>query len=194
MVDKIDKPNPPPAYSVREPTESKGDKPHDQRRQEDLPTFKKKEEDLYREKFQSEPLSKTYRLAVGDIREILFVRATPRHGVPMADAELILQDGKKMAGVSFLLKNWQDFMKIKNLKTGQAVPLEFWNFGGTHLEITIKSVSTSGPWNLRTIEQQKIEKKIIPQEASLPWWKKRLVLYGLGGAIALAILLFLIFR
>ncbi len=154
MVDKVDRPEAPPPYAVTHTTETKRDKPQDQKRQEDLPTFKKKEEDLYREKFQSEVLSKNYRLPLNEIEQLLFIHATPRHGVPMADAELILKDGKKITGVSFLLKNWQDFMQIKNIKTGQAIPQEFWNYSGTDLEITVKSVSTSGSWNLREIQKE----------------------------------------
>src|SRR3989338_1255915 len=160
MVYKVDRPEAPPPYAVSRTTETKRDKPQDERRQEDLPTFKKKEEDLYREKFQSEALSKNYRLPLNEIGQFIFVRATPRHGVPMADAELILKDGKKIVGVSFLVKNWQDFLRIKNLKTGQVIPPEFWNYGGTHIEITVRSVSTSGSWNLR--EMQK-ENKPLPQ-------------------------------
>lgn len=194
MVDRVDKPDAPPPYRVAQTTEAKKDKPQDERRQEDLPTFKQKEkeESLYREKFQSEAMSKTFRIPLEEIGRLHFVRATPRHGVPMADAELVAKDGKKIPGVSFLLKNWQDFMRIKNIKTGEAIPEEFWNYGKTHLEITIRSVTTSGPWNLRDIEKQREEEPVpIPKGFKKPSWSTiGFIAFGLMGLAALLLALF----
>ncbi|MBI4124778.1 MAG: hypothetical protein HY466_02465 [Deltaproteobacteria bacterium] len=156
MVHRIDdKPEVPPAYTVKAPTESKKDKPREERRQEDLPTFKKQDEAaLYREKFQQDAsILKTVKIPAADIQSFLFKKAIPRHGAPMVDTELVLKDGKKIANVGFLLKGWQDFMRIKNLKPGEPVPEEFWNYQGPQVEITIRSITTSGPWNLREIER-----------------------------------------
>ena len=196
MVDKVDRPEAPSPYMVPKSTETKRDKPQEERRQEDLPTFQKKDEDLYKEKFQREGAPpKTFKVALNEVKEFLFIRAIPRHGVPMADADLVWKDGKKLPGVSFLIKNWQDFMRIKNLKHGEAIPPPFWNYVGAHLEITMRSVSTSGPWNLKEIES----KSPLPQPPPTPvrrlfggrgitWW------WVLGGFGILAVIIILLSR
>ena len=158
MVDKIDKPEAPPPYAIGSTTETKRDKPQDQKGQEDLPTFQKENHSLYREKFQeSGGALKTIRVPLNEIAKLLFRRTTPRHGSPTAEADLVWRDGKVTEGVSFLLQNWQDFLKIKNLKVGETVPEIFWQQGITHLEVTIWQAAGSGPWNLREIEKQKRE-------------------------------------
>lgn len=185
MVDKVDRPEAPPAYQVRSPTETKKDKPKEERRQEDLPTFKKQDEAaLYREKFQQDAsILKTVKIPFEEIQAFLFKKAIPRHGAPMADAELVLKDGKKIANVGFLLRGWQDFMKIKNLKPGEMIPPEFWNYQGPQVEITIRSIATSGLWNLREIENEK-----EPPEAALPKKKIPPWQYAVLGAAVLAVL------
>lgn len=182
MVDKVDRPDAPPAYAVRAPTESKRDKPKEERRQEDLPTFKKRDEaDLYREKFQQETGAiKTVKVPAAEIQAFLFKKAIPRQGSPMADAELVLKEGKKILNVGFLLKGWQEFMKIKNLKPGEVIPPEFWNYQGPQVEITIRSITTSGPWNLREIEPEAAVPH--PEKKKIPPWQ-----YAVLGAAALAV-------
>ncbi|OGQ47910.1 MAG: hypothetical protein A3H42_01355 [Deltaproteobacteria bacterium RIFCSPLOWO2_02_FULL_46_8] len=156
MVDKIDKPDAPSPYAVGGTTEAKKDKPRDQQNQEDLPTFKRQNPNLYREKFQGElGVSKTVKVPLDQIDKILFRRATPYHGVPTAEANLVWKDGRTTEGVSFRIKNWQDFLKIKNLKQGEMIPPPFWNFGGEELEIIIvKMGTTSGSWDVREIQKQ----------------------------------------
>src|SRR3989344_1591023 len=115
MVDKIDKPEPPPPYAIAGTTETKRDKPREERKQEDLPTFQQKNPSLYQEKFASETsVSKTIRVPLAQIERLLLKRATPRHGAPTAEADLVWKDGRVTENVSFLIHNWQDFLKIKN--------------------------------------------------------------------------------
>ncbi len=155
MVDKIDRPDAPSPYAVTGTTETKRDKPQDQRGQEDLPTFKQTGPSLYKEKFQSESsVIKTVLVPLSDIDSLKFRRATPRQGAPTVEADLILKDGKTLEGISFLLKNWQDFLQIKNFKIGDKILPAFWNHGGKNLEITLRPVATSGPWHLKEIQSQ----------------------------------------
>lgn len=194
MVDRVDKPEAPPPYRVTQTTEAKKDKPQDERRQEDLPTFKQKDkgENLYREKFQSEASSKTFKVPLNEIQRLLFLRAVPRHGVPMVDADLIGRDGKKIPSISFLLKNWQDFMQIKKLKAGETIPPPFWSYGGTHIEVTMRSISTSGPWNLREIEKQREKEPLaVAKGFKKPSWSTiGFIAFGLMGLAALLLYLF----
>ncbi len=188
MVEKIDRPEAPPAYAVREPTESKRDKPKEERRQEDLPTFQRQGADPYRGKFQSEAPSKTFKVPLEEIGRLNFLRAVPRHGVPMADADLVWKDGTKIPGVSFLIKNWQDFMKLKNLKSGEPIPADFWNYGGNFLEITMRSTNVSGPWRLKEIENE--ASPLPPPSAKQRDWKK--VMWGVAVGVAILIVIFLL--
>ncbi|MDO8527962.1 MAG: hypothetical protein Q7T03_09780 [Deltaproteobacteria bacterium] len=192
MVDKIDKPEKVSPYAIGGTTETKRDKPQDQRGQEDLPTYKKEPSSLYREKFQGElGVAQTIRIPVGDIQQFLFRRATPRHGSPTAEADLIWKDGKTSENVSFLLSNWQDFLKIKNLKTGEVIPEIFWNHGNSDFEITVRQGSPSGSWNMR--EMQK--KPSLPAEAEAeekitgtPWWKLGEI-YTIGAIVIIILAL-----
>ena len=171
MVDKIDKPEAPPPYAITSTTETKRDKPQDQKGQEDLPTFQKESPSLFKEKFQEGfGVLKTIRVPLAEIEKLLFRRATPRHGTPTAEADLVLKNGKIVERVSFLLQNWQDFLKIKNLKIGEMIPNTLWHYASTHLEVTIWQPPTSGPWNLREMQKQ-TGASLIPLQ-NKTWWSK----------------------
>ncbi|MDP2600494.1 MAG: hypothetical protein Q8P84_07180, partial [Deltaproteobacteria bacterium] len=161
MVDKIDKPEAPSPYAVIGTTETKRDKPQDQKGQEDLPTFQKETPSLYKEKFQGDAgVGKTLRFPISEIRLLKFRRAVPRHGAPIVEADLVLNDGKIVEGVHFLLRHLQDFLKIKNLKIGDPVPEAFWKKGET-MELTLRPPSSSGPWNLKEIQKEnRVEKPL----------------------------------
>lgn len=190
MVEKVDRPDAPPPYRVNAPGETKQDKPKEERRQEDQPTFKQQQDEaLYREKFQGESApAKTFKIPISDIGKLSFVRALPRQGVPIADANLIWKDGKKLEGVSFLIKNWQDFMRLKNLRAGEAIPEPFWNYQGEQLEVTLRGVRSSGPWNMRAIEPKPAE---VPRPASstAAIWRQPWVWGCAAGGVLLLILL-----
>ena len=188
MVDKIDKPDAPSPYAVLGTTETKKDKPQDQRGQEDLPTFQKENPSLYKKKFQGEAgVGKTVHLPVSEIRMLKFRRAIPRHGAPIVEADLVLKDGKTVGGVSFLLQHLQDFLKIKNLKIGEPVPDIFWKKGET-MELTLRPPSTSGPWNLR--EMQKENRTALAKEKEWEWFhENRRVLFYTAGIVGIVAIL-----
>lgn len=152
MVERIDKPEPPPTYGVPAATESKRDKPREERRQEDLPTFRKREGFLYKEKFGTEGATRRpLKIPVTEIVALKFRRIFPRGGNPMVEADLVWKDGRVTEGVSFLLRQREDFLKLRNLKVGEPIPPPFWNTG-PELEISIRQEgSTSGPWRLSDV-------------------------------------------
>lgn len=188
MVDKIDKPDAPSPYAVLGTTETKKDKPQDQRGQEDLPTFQKDNPSLYKEKFQAEGgVGKTIHLPVSEIKMLKFRRANPKQGAPTVEADLILNDGKMVEGVSFLLKHLQDFLKIKNLKIGDTIPDTFWKESEI-LEITIRPPSTSGPWNLKEMQQTRPAPKAATKEQNWFYENRGPLLY-VAGIIGLIVVL-----
>lgn len=193
MVDKIEKPDRPPAYSISGTTETKRDKPREEKGQEDLPTFKKEEPSLYREKFQSEVgISKTVYVPLDQIQKLLFRRATPRHGAPTVEADLVWKDGRTTEGISFLLHNWQDFLKIKNLKVGDIIPAEFWHSTSPNLEVTIRQMSPSGSWNLRHIQNQSSNLPAAPEDVATPWWQNKRVVIGISAGTLLIAMIIII--
>lgn len=188
MVDKIDRPEAPPAYAITGTTETKRDKPQDQKGQEDLPTFQKENPSLFKEKFQGGAgVGKTIHLPISEIRMFKFRRAVPRHGAPVVEADLVLKDGKMVEGISFLLQHLQDFLKIKNLRIGDPIPDIFWKKGET-MELTIRPPSSSGPWNLKEI--QKESRTAPPLSKEWEWFleNRRVLLYS-AGIIGIVVIL-----
>lgn len=205
MVDKVDKPDAPKPYTVQSPNETKRDKPKDQQAQEDLPTFKQQEQSLYEEKFRSGPGTfRTFNVPINRITKFLYRRAVPHHGTPTVIADLYWKDGRKTEGVNFLLKGWQEFLTIKNLKFGDIIPPEFWNYHKPHIEITVRQKEHTGSsWNLRAMEKKKgAGPKTAPSKPKfslkifLSKNRKTLVrrsLYAFGILITLSVLLFILF-
>lgn len=191
MVDKVDKPTPPPAYAVTGATGTKQDKPREERGQEDLPTFQRQKSSPFSEKFQGQGgYTKTVYVPLRQIQQLQYKRATPRQGIPTADADLSLRDGTKLENVSFLLHNWQDFMQIKNLKPGEIIPENFWQTGGDRLEVTVRSVNTSGPWNLKEIEEE--SQSPTGPDPDRAQKLKKWIGWGIAGLVLVGIILILV--
>lgn len=204
MVDRVDKPDAPNPYAVPSATETKKDKPKEERRQEDLPTYQQKEDEekraLYEEKFSSSAtVLKTLRVSLNRVDRLLFRRALSYRGSPTIEADLVWKDGRTTEKILFLLKSWQEFFKIQKLKSGDEIPSPFWKQHPTYLEIAVRQRGhASGPWKM---PQQPPSKETAQtsstQRAETGWqrlgrhlglWdekskgirKTRLLLYGLG--------------
>ena len=100
-----------------------------------------------------------------------------RQGTPAVEATLLWQDGKTTEGVTFLLARREDFLHIRHLRPGSAIPENFWRHG-THLEMSIpQSTTTSGPWSYQ--EMERVEQFSSPPLAP---WKKWGIQLGLIDA------------
>lgn len=195
MVDKIDKPDIPPLYTVKSPGETKGDKQHEERGQEDLPTFQKEQKSLYQEKFQGGlGPSQTFKVPLEKIQKMIFKRALPFHGTPTAEADLFWVDGRVSEQVSFLLRNWQDFLRLKNFRVGEMIPPTYWNYTGTELEITIRQkTQTSGSWNIQGSAPSKAPIPTPqPKSAGFKWNARKLAIAGAALLIGLSVLVYIL--
>lgn len=204
MVDRVDKPDAPNPYAVPSATETKKDKPKEERRQEDLPTYQQKEDEekraLYEEKFSSSAtVLKTLRVSLNRIDRLLFRRALSYRGSPTIEADLVWKDGRTTEKILFLLKSWQEFFKIQKLKSGDEISPPFWKHHPTYLEISVRQRGhTSGSWRMQQQQPSKETAKIVSTQRSETSWqrfyrrlgfwdekskrvrKTTLLLYGLG--------------
>ena len=204
MVDRVDKPDAPNPYRIQSTTETKKDKPHEERAPGQEAKYQQEKRNQEWGKFQADPdLRKTVRVPLGDILQLKFRRASSRQASPTVNADLVWKDGRTTENVSFLLHNLEDFLKIKNMKPGDPIPPSFWT-RGKELEVTIpQGRSGSGPWTMPPMEENTASAK----QTERPWhaiaifmgvmdyktksWKFSLLfLYGLF----LSIVLLLIFK
>ena len=172
MVDKIDRPDPPPSYAVTASAETKKDRPHEERHpEEEIARYQKEVSSKGWEKFQAETTAiKTLLVPTRDIRQVLFHRALSRQGSLGIEARLILQDGHVFDRVIFLLPHREDFLKIRLLKSGDVLPEIFGRFGTTREVGIPQSINPRGSWRMRQIEPQQAAK---PQPAT--FWQRPLV-------------------
>ncbi|MDO8494256.1 MAG: hypothetical protein Q7S68_02855 [Deltaproteobacteria bacterium] len=191
MVDKVDKPDRPPnPYRVESSTGTKQDKPHDQQNQQDLATFQHQKKSIFSEKFQSENVHlRSLKIPFTEIQELKFRRAMPWHGIPTAEADLVKKDGTQVAQSLFILKNWQDFMKIRSLRPGSVVPEAFWKTNEPHLEVTIRVSSGSGSWNTRQMEEA--PPAVVDSNKKTPE-QKTILYFGIGAGILILIFLIIV--
>lgn len=180
MVDRIDKPLKPDSYRIEQTTEPKRDKPQGDRNQHENSEFQQKQGETYEKKFASKSSrSKTFRIPTDKISHLIFRKAIPYHGAATCEVILHWKDGRVTENASFLLKNWQDFLRLKNLKLGEKVAESFWKLEKKFLEITVRQQgATSGATNLREI--QKLEQNEATHVATDSRSKKESVLKMLG--------------
>jgi len=167
MVDKIDRPDAPSPYSIKAATETKKDKPKEERSFEEKANYQQSQGNQEWEKFQTDSsLRRTVRVPMEEIEKLIYRRASPRQASPTVDADLIWKNGTVTENVSFLLKQWGDFLKLKNLTPGTPIPSVFWAHGN-ELEISIpQSRSGSGPWSLAQIEKHN---RNLPEDETSLW-------------------------
>ena len=165
MVEKIDKPDDPSPYTVTAPTETKKDKPREERNpHEEIAKYQKRSSGKEWDKFTGEMSSvRTLQIPVEEIKQLLLRRLLTRQGNPAIEAKLIWQNGSVTDAVNFLLKKREDFLKIKSLPIDAPIPEYFWK-SERYLEVSIpQRPSTSGSWSYREMEKSDSQsKKTLP--------------------------------
>lgn len=184
MVDRIDKPAKPDPYRVEQTTETKQDKPKSGQNPQENSEFQQQRQKLFDKKFTQEPSrAKTFRIPISKIDRLTFKKAVPYHGAATCEVTLHWKDGRVTENAGFLLKNWQDFLRLKNLKSGETVDPPFWKTEKPYLEITVRQQGpTSGSLNLREI--QKLEQNAAEHVGTAPRSKREtlLRLFGIQNA------------
>lgn len=184
MVDRIDKPVKPDMYRVEQSTETKRDKQKSNQNSQENSEFQQQRRELFDKKFAADAIrAKTFRIPISKIDRLTFKKAIPYHGSATCEANLHWKDGRITENAGFLLKNWQDFLRLKNLKSGETVEPSFWKTEKPYLEITVRQQGpTSGSLNLREI--QKLDQNSAEHIGTAPRSKREtlLRLFGIQNA------------
>ena len=145
MVERINKPDARRPYKITAAKESREDQHHQQNPKED-------EEKRYQKKLESKNwgkygsrtvVIKPYRVPRSKIKQCLFRSVSLRSGVGTLETQIVWVDGRITKQALILLRTLDDFIKLKKLKPGDAVPIDIWG-REEMLEIGIPQVLDSG--------------------------------------------------
>jgi len=169
VVDKVDKPEAPPAYRIEATVETKGQK--HQRQQEE-----KREEDEYNEtanlkgwqKFHTEAKNRrSLKFRVKDISKIFYNQVFLQKGIVIIDTNIELINGKLLRHAYMFASHIDTYWKLKKLKTGDQIQKES-IIAGDYVEISIyqKDWSTKKDQDELTASGRIVLKK---KEEPLTW-------------------------
>lgn len=155
MVEKVSKPEAPPAYHILPTKEAKEDQSRRQEYEEG--------EEHYQEgaakgdwgKYRGRSMTiKPVRVSRDRINRLLFKNAVLRSGMGILEATVVWKDGRTTESALFLIPRTEDYMRLRVLKRGAAVPDSFWAKGS---EIEMGIVQTEGPsgsWGTKELERE----------------------------------------
>jgi len=169
MVERVSKPEAPPAYHILPAKEAKDDKSRKEQHEEGEEHYQKGEGKANWEKFRGRAMTiKPVRVPRDRIDRILFKNSILRSGVAILEGSVVWKDGRTTESALFLMAGTEDFMKLKRFRKGQVVPESFWA-KGPEIEMGIVQVeSPSGSWSIREIEREAKEEK--PHGRKIPSW------------------------
>ncbi|MBI2343202.1 MAG: hypothetical protein HYV02_02515 [Deltaproteobacteria bacterium] len=196
MVDKIDRPKPPEPWQVRATAESR------ERDQEGRQPFQDDEfsspgsADKWKALHQQRGLQKIVQLHRTEIRHVWFRKATLLHQSAMVECDLEMVNGTLYRGAQCLLPRMDDYFQLKGYSPGQEIAVTE-IFHEPIVEISIPE-PTSNP-RYRPVATT----TATTTESTTAWWSlwdmRRgtlrpvgMLLYGLGMAVLIAIVLLLI--
>lgn len=174
MIDRINRPDAPEPWKIKRAKETKENQHHKGDREQ---KGKKKEQPEQAEEWKKYDSGETYikpiRVKRASIERCLFKGADLHSGIALLEVDITWVDGKTINDAILLLYNLEDYFKVKNFKTGENVPDQYWG-REKYVEVGIpQKVHKSGLYRPETDRVQKVEK----QEESL--FKKILGTIGL---------------
>jgi hypothetical protein len=155
MVERVSKPEAPPAYYILPAKEAKDDKSRREQHEEGEEHYQKSAGKGNWEKFRGRAMTiKPVRVPRDRIDRILFKNVILRSGVAILEAAVVWKDGRTTESALFLMAGTEDFMKLKKFRKGQVVPESFW-VKGPEIEMGIvQAESPSGSWSIRELERE----------------------------------------
>jgi len=155
MVEKVSKPEAPPAYHILPAKEARDDQSRRQEQEEGEEAYQKTPAKGDWDKYRSRTMSiKPVRVPRSRIDRILFKNTVLRAGVAILEAAVVWKDGRTTESALFLMSGTEDYMRLKVLKRGQVVPESFWA-RGAEIEIGIvQGESPSGSWGTKELERE----------------------------------------
>lgn len=157
MVDKVDRPEPPPTWRVKEAKRTQDDRPS-QQQQESAEKKKEKFEKRSEGKWQKfdghTMIIKPMRIPLRDIKGVLFRNVTMHSGFTTMEGDLQWRSGRVTEGALFSIGGFDEFIKAKHFQPGQEVPREIWAKSDP-LEVGVPQEHTpSGPFSMDEMERE----------------------------------------
>jgi len=133
MVEKIDRPEAPAPYVIREAKQTKEDRHQQQNPKEDAEREQRRQmEGGDWKKFgRQNAVIKPLRVPRERIARCLYRAVTLHSGIGTLMVDVVWRDGKVTRGALMLVTRLEDFIRLKKLKPGEAVPEGLWAKGPT---------------------------------------------------------------
>jgi hypothetical protein len=178
MVDKVDRPEAPPTWRIKEAKRTQDDRPSQQQQEsaeKKKEKFEKRNEGTW-QKFDSRSMIvKPMRIPLRDIKSVIFRNVTMHSGITTMEGDLHWTSGRVTEGAMFGIGGFDEFVKAKRFQPGQEVPREVWAKSDP-LEVGIpQERAPSGPFAMEEIERQ-----VAAKRTGTPPRKKRGLLSMLG--------------
>ena len=178
MVEKIDKPQAPPAYQILPSKEAKDDESKREQYEEGEEHYQKGSGSEQWAKYRGRAMTiKPVRVPRDRIDRVLFKNTVLKSGMGILEAAVVWKDGRTTDPVLFLIPRPDEYMKIRLLKRGQVVPENYWAKGPEIEMGLVQMEPTSGSWG--TTELKREAKVVRTAKAQVPL----LVKMGLVDAV-----------
>lgn len=145
MVDKIDRPEAPPAYYITRPKDAK-ESQHEQQGRKDEEGDRRRKEEAEKEwsKFDRRTtVIRPHSARREQIKRCLFRGVFLHSGVGTLQLDVVWKDGHTTPGALVLLARLEDYLRLKKFAPAQEVPDTFWSRGGK-VEMGLIQVISSG--------------------------------------------------
>lgn len=169
MVEKVDKPQAPPAYQILPTKEAKDDQSRKQEQEEGEEHYQKSDVGADWGKYRGRAMTiKPVRVARDRIDRVLFRNTVLKSGMGILEASVVWKDGRTTEPVLFLLPRPEDYMKLRLMKRGQTVPDNFWAKGDQIDMGIVQMEPQSGSWSTKDLSHEaKARKAVAPLSSSL---------------------------
>jgi hypothetical protein len=163
MVEKVDRPEAPAPYVVREAKQTKEDRHQQHNPREDAEREQRKQiEGKEWSKFgRQSAVIKSLRVPRERIARFLYRGATLHSGIGTLMVDVAWKDGRLTRGALMLITRLEDFMRLRKLRPGEQVPEGLWAKGPTVELGIIQRVKGGGGFPGRDIGGRKVQEKQV---------------------------------
>lgn len=191
MVEKIDKPEVPPAYYIQSTTETKDDRGGSGGQQQAGDEYSGSHAQPGWQKIYAQSSNRRYmKIRREDIQHAWFRTTVMQRGVSLVEADIEIKDGKILKGAHIILPTRESFWTLKRFQPGQSIPLNM-IVNSPILEISLPSQPFSGG-GTTVSSGTKIEASINRREKR--WDKNKILIYAGTGIVILFLILFFLTR
>jgi len=172
MVDKVDRPEAPAPWKIKEPARTKDDRrsrQQEESKEQKKEKFEKRSEGGW-QKFDSRTMIiKSVRVPLRDIKGFRFCSVMMHSGVATMEADMEWSTGRMTEGAMVRLGSFDDYIKAKRLQLGDLVPREMWAKNDP-VEVGIPQArGPSGAFSMKELEQESRRTKEKKGEIKRSW-------------------------